>query len=282
MISSRSSPGTLVRLPIGVWVDGVRHCEAALRPLSGVEEEAVGDASLWPTLASRVSALLALVVTRIGSVAPIDLDRIRALAVLDRDVLMLALRQQLFGDRVQTTISCPQCGDKIDLDFHLSDLPIPDRSHDTPRYEFAIDRQTIAYRLPNGGDQEAAAVWIGSDPDRAERTILQRCVDQLDRLSPDQIAALRDEMARRDPQLIDEFDAHCPECGGDFTVHFDIQDFVLREIAGASAQLYRQVHTLAWYYHWSETEILAMPLRKRRIYLDLLTDTIDELTEAHA
>ena len=282
MMSAPSLPGTTVRLPIGVWIDSVRYCEAALRPLSGAEEEAIGNPSGWPTLANRVSALLSLVVTRIGSVSPINLDHIRALAVLDRDVLMLALRQQLFGDRVQTTISCPQCGEKFDLDFRLSDLPIPDRSNDAPRYELAIDGQTIAYRLPNGGDQEAAAVWIGSDPERAERMILQRCVDQLDRLSPDQVAVLRDEMARRDPQLIDEFDADCPECGADFTVHFDIQDFVLREIADASAQLYRQVHTLAWYYHWSEAEILAMPLRKRRTYLDLLTDTIDELTEARA
>ena len=281
-MSARSLPGTIVRLPIGLWTFGERHRDASLRPLSGAEEEAIGDASRWPVLAGRVSALLSLVVTRIGSVSPIELEHVRALAVLDRDVLMLALRQQLFGDRVQATIDCPQCDDKIDLDFRLSDLPIPDRASDAPRYEAAIDGQTIAYRLPNGGDQEAAAVWIGSDPERAERTILQRCVEQLDRLSPDQITALRDEMARRDPQLIDEFDAHCPECGGDFNVHFDIQDFLLREIATASAQLYRQVHTLAWYYHWSETEILAMSLRKRRIYLDLLADTIDELTEARA
>src|SRR6266498_3690960 len=127
---SHSLPGTTVRLPIGMWSAGVRHCEAALRPLSGAEEEAIGDASRWPALASRVSALLVLVVTRIGSLAPLDLEHVRALAVLDRDVLMLALRQQLFGDRVQTTIDCPQCGDKIDLDFRLSDLPIPDRSAD--------------------------------------------------------------------------------------------------------------------------------------------------------
>jgi len=27
------------------------------------------------------------------------------------------------------------------------------------------------------------------------------------------------------------------------------------------------VHTLAWYYHWSEAEILALPRARRQLYL---------------
>ncbi len=276
--------GMTMRLPVGVWVEGVRYREASLRALSGSDEETIGDASSWPSPAARVTALLTAAVMRIGALAPIDVEQIRALTVLDRDAVLIALRQRLFGDRIQSTIICPnaECGKPIDLDFRLSDLPVPDRSGDTRRYEFTIDGRSVAYRLPDGGDQEAAAGLVGTAVDQAEQIILRRCVENFDELSADQVAALHAEMARRDPQLDDEFDAHCPECGRDFGVHFDIQDFLLREISGTRLQLYRQVHTLAWYYHWSEAEILAMPFQKRHIYLDLLSDLVSEIAEARA
>jgi hypothetical protein len=34
------------------------------------------------------------------------------------------------------------------------------------------------------------------------------------------------------------------------------------------------VHLLAYHYHWSESEIMGMSERKRRVYLDLLLDQI--------
>ncbi len=277
---SAAASGTAVLLPTGLWLDGERRCEAALRSLSGLEEEAAGDASAWPSAAARVTGLLAIAVTRIGGLAPITAEHVRGLTLLDRDVLLMALRQRLFGDRVRSTVNCPACGMKVDLDFRLSDLPIPDRTHDLPCYTFDAGGMNVTYRLPNGGDQEAAALWVEADPARAERIILERCVEHLDRLTEDQVAALSEEMAARDPQLVDEFDSHCPECGADFQVRFDIQDFVLQELSQASEQLYRHIHTLAWYYHWSEAEILAMPLARRRRYLDLVADAVDQLQEA--
>ncbi len=276
--------GLSVRLPVGLWIDGARLRDASIRVLSGADEEMVGDASRWSSSAAQVTGLLAAAVTRLGSLAPISPEHIQALTVLDRDVLLIAMRQLLFGDRIQSTIVCPNadCGKKMDLDFRLSDLPVPDRSDAAPEYEVTLDGQPFRYRLPNGGDQEAVASLVKADPDRAEQSLAQRCVEGDDTLSADQLAALREDMANHDPQLETEFGVHCPECGNDFSVHFDVQDFLLREIAGTHLELYRQVHTLAWYYHWSESEILAMPSQKRHIYLDLLADLIGELEEARA
>jgi hypothetical protein len=276
--------GLSVRLPVGLWIDGVRQRDVSIRALSGADEELIGDAARWPSSAVQVTALLTAAVTRLGPLAPISPGHIQALTVLDRDVLLIALRQLLFGDRIQSTVNCPhaECGRKIDLDFRLSELPIPDRSDAAPEYELVIEGQSFHYRLPNGGDQEAIASIVQAEPDRAEQLLMQRCVEGGEALTADQQATLREDMARHDPQLETESDVHCPECGNDFSVHFDIQDFLLREIAGAHLELYQQVHTLAWYYHWSEAEILAMPYQKRHIYLDLLADLISELEEARA
>jgi len=271
-----------VHLPIGLWVNGVKQCEVSLRALNGRNEEMIGDAGLWSSPAARVSALLAATITRIGALAPVELEHVRALAVLDRDILLIALRQTLFGDRVQSTVKCPDagCGKLIDIDFRLSDLPVPERCDLAPPYDFAVDGKNITYRLPTGGDQEAVANIASRDVGRAARAMLERCATPLDSLLPEQVTALSAEMARRDPQLETEFNAHCPECSRDFVLHFDIQDFLLREIAGARRQLYRQVHTLAWYYHWSEAEIMTLPFQKRQIYINLLSDLISAVEEA--
>ncbi len=270
-----------VDLPVGLWAGGARQCEASLRVMSGRDEERIGDAALWPSPAARASALLASTLERIGAISPVGLEHARALAVLDRDILLVALRQSLFGDRVQSTVACPHpgCGKRVDIDFNLSDLPVPDRPDPAPAYTLALEGREVSFRLPNGGDQEAAAL-TGGGVAQAAQAILERCVTGLAALSAEQAAALRDEMARRDPQLDTEFDARCPECGEAFLLHFDIQDYLLCEISMARRELFRQVHTLAWYYHWSEAEIMALPYARRQTYLRLLSDAVSEVEEA--
>ncbi|HEX7048849.1 MAG TPA: hypothetical protein VF188_01455 [Longimicrobiales bacterium] len=39
--------------------------------------------------------------------------------------------------------------------------------------------------------------------------------------------------------------------------------------------LYREVHHLAFHYHWSEAEILAMTRSKRQRYLSLLAQHLE-------
>lgn len=45
------------------------------------------------------------------------------------------------------------------------------------------------------------------------------------------------------------------------------------------AHLYHEVHQLAWHYHWSEREILAMSRAKRRRYLALLSRELERSDE---
>ncbi len=267
-----------VQLPVGLWLNGARHREAVVCGLTGAEEETLGDAARWSSPAARVSALLAATVTQLGTLSPLTLDQARALTVLDRDILLLTLRQLLFGDRIQVTLSCPHCTNKIDLDFCLSDLPIPERQDQAPQWPFVREGLEIQCRLPNGGDQEAVARLAQAEPERAAQMILERCIETAPpaQWRPSQWLELRGELAQRDPQLDNELGVHCPECDHSFSAYFDIQDFLLRELAAARGQLYREVHTLAWYYHWSEAEILSLPFGKRRFYLDLLADALTE------
>jgi len=46
-------------------------------------------------------------------------------------------------------------------------------------------------------------------------------------------------------------------------------------MSGRCARLWREVHALARAYHWSERELLAMPLHRRLRYLLLLEEEAD-------
>ena len=59
---------------------------------------------------------------------------------------------------------------------------------------------------------------------------------------------------------------------------FDPQAFLFVELRLSRDLLYREVHYLAYHYHWSEREIMAMPRDKRRRYIAVLADELEKLT----
>ncbi len=117
--------GTRILLPGGFWVDGVRHREAELRPLSGDDEVFLGDAgeSLLPP--QKATALLARCLTRLGPLPEVTPDAVRSLDVGDREALLLHLRRLTFGEHLQCILTCPECGEKMDLELNISDLLVP-------------------------------------------------------------------------------------------------------------------------------------------------------------
>jgi hypothetical protein len=81
-------------------------------------------------------------------------------------------------------------------------------------------------------------------------------------------------MAERDPQAEIELDLECPSCATPFGVVFDTATFLLQELDARAARLLEEVHALAFHYHWSEREILAMAPTRRERYLTLLADAL--------
>ena len=75
-------------------------------------------------------------------------------------------------------------------------------------------------------------------------------------------------------------EAGCPECRRNFILPFNLQDFFFGELRISQDLLFREVHYLAYHYHWSEGEILQMPRDKRRKYIEILADEIEQLNNA--
>lgn len=291
----------------GGYVDegGALHREVELVPLSGREEAFLAD-SRKPASAAMVTAVLSRCIRRIGTISPISEETARKLLVADRQYLLLRLREATFGDQVQATVPCPwpDCGKRADIDFSMNDIPVSESQDKGPTYTMELSPEAmsigdrgeecreIIFRLPNGGDQEVISPLISKNGASALSMLLGRCIQRIGslsidteqelitRLSPLARLEIEREMERVAPKVDLTIGVDCPECGRAFLVPFDLQDFFFGELRISRDLLYREVHYLAYHYHWSEQEILNMPRDKRRKYIEVLSDEIERLNNA--
>jgi hypothetical protein len=285
-------PGAVsLRLPHGLLAGDARHGDAVVRPLTGREEELLADGA-GTSLAAQVTALLGACVERIGP-APPGPDGIRALCVGDREALLLHLRRATIGDAIDCVLSCPapSCGERLDVRLSTADLllpPYPDpQEWSEESFGEGARRAMVRFRLPTGADQEAVADLAVTAPAAAAHRVLERCVDRVTgpagadaSLDPSLADALAQRMSELDPQAELRLDVGCPSCGGRIDTLLDIGTFFLAELARSRTSLYQEIHTLACWYHWAESEILSLTAPRRRRYLELIAARSPALTPA--
>lgn len=272
-----------VTLPGGVWHGGQRSCEAELRSLDGRDELLLASGHQLPV--HRATMLLARCVTRIGDIRNPDgvgPEAVRDLTVGDRDALLLQLRRITFGDRLACLLTCSGCGERLTVRLRVDDLMVPmyvdGRPEGKVRVELGDTWFEVTYRLPTGRDQEAAAA-AGSIEGSAQR-LLERCVRAVvdDRMQPaslprDALAgAVAEAMAQQDPQADLVLRADCPGCGRSVEALLDAGSYLFREVAQRAVEIRQDVHLLAYHYHWSHAEILALPPAERRELADLIME----------
>lgn len=248
-----------------------------LRSLTGHEEEWLARHH-GASNAIRTTCLLNACVLSLDDEEP-PRDMARRMLVGDRDYLVLQLRRLTLGDRVLAVVDCPACGSKMDIDFDAAAIPIENGVPDTPTYEIELPghaghpTRTVRFRLPSGGDQEAV---LGLDVETAADKLLERCLlsSAAMPLAVEEKARVITAMEARAPRVELELELTCPECSGAFVMPFDTTAFFLDELRISADQLLREVHFLAFYYHWNESEILGLDRDRRRTYLSLLSDTL--------
>lgn len=256
-----------VTLPRGLFVAGERRQDALLRPLTGEDEAFLLEDAEALSPAARTTALLARCLERLGPLERVDADAVRALTAGDREALLLELRRLSFGERLECVLTCPdaECGEAMELELRAGDLLLAPYEDARPEYEAGGTR----FRLPNGGDLEAAAAAARDGVEAGVRLVLERCVVAGE--PSDGIDAL---MAELDPQADLELELACPACGHAFTVAFDTGDYLAREVGRDGDALLREIHLLGLHYHWPESELMAMTPRRRRRYLNHLAEAL--------
>lgn len=239
----------MIRLPVsGLLVD--------VRPPGGAE-----DILLWDAPVPDRALALALV-GRLTSV-----PEPASLVVHDFEALLLHLHGLVFGGTIHADATC-RCRQRIDLSFSASEFMRarkPRRPRNvTPAQDagwFTLTGEVGAFRLPTIGDQVAIAAE--ADPVAA---LAARCLRP-----PRPSARVERAMAALSPPISEEVSGTCPYCLARASFFFDVPTFVLSELKVQAGLICEDVHLLAGHYRWSEEHILALPPRRRRRYVDLVS-----------
>ena len=134
----------------------------------------------------------------------------------------------------------------------------------------APDGTAVTSRLPSGAD---LAAWRRGGGDAA--ALAGRLVESLDDAPPpagwtlpeDWLGPAESALADADPLTVLQLAVACPDCRQESAIAFDLEGWLIGQLAAVQAGLLDEVHRLASAYHWSEAEIAALPPWRRRAYL---------------
>lgn len=194
------------------------------------------------------------------------------LSIGQRDVLLLRLREHLFGQRLLNTARCLQCGERIEWESSVADYFVQ-ATELAESFELREADYMLRFRLPNSLDV-AAAVNAG-DTD----IILIRCVLHAEqngeecateKLPDFVLQKLAEKIEEADPLAEIRLQLNCPACADDWEVVFDIASFLWAELNDWAERMLRTIHKLAAGYGWSEQDILALSPVRRQLYSGML------------
>jgi hypothetical protein len=253
-------------------------------PVSGIQ-----IAMCYPTGADDVllaeadvddAALGLTVARRLGRTEP-DIDW-AALTPSDLDVLIVRLRQALYGNRIvaETTCRMPACDSAIDMSFTVEAYLTSHRPRSAPlrgrgwaveactdepgwfRLRAADAEPAVRFRLPSTSDQLSV---VGRDD--AEQALSRLCIRPAG-LPTRLHARVETAMTAMAPPLDSELQGVCPECGGVVKARFKARRYCLQEMRDRARFVYDDIDVLARHYHWSERAILTMPNPRRVNYAE--------------
>jgi T4 bacteriophage base plate protein len=274
-------------LPLG-YVDcsGRCHREVQVKPITGREQQLLSFLSSRESVATITTELLARCVGRVGEIQDIDRELMRELLAGDREFLLLRIYQTTFGDKLDLFLHCPnlECGAVTEAPLNLNDFTVEANPVAKRTFTMKLASRTgkeISFRFPTGADQEALAAARDLDDGELSKRLLERCIVDtskfVEKLTPNQREEIEKRMKRLAPGIEVELEATCPKCSRSFASQLDVPLLVLNEMRLSEAALDGDVHALAFYYHWPESEIISLTPRRRARYVELLGEELERI-----
>jgi hypothetical protein len=251
-------------LPGGLLRGGDLRRRVRLREPDGMLELLIADSPRRVgSFHGAVGHVLSALVADIDGEA-LGYEAAQGLCVADRQFLMHRATSVLGMAHHWIATSCAACGIRFELEVNYDALPVGEAGRGFPFVTLDTEAGPLELRVPTGADE----VVIGTVNDNvdAERALLRRCIVRgapPETLSPSDLARIDAALEDVSPWVVTELAGVCPTCGATHPVALDPYAVMRR----SASQLYDEVHMLAWHYHWSEAEILALPRARRQLYL---------------
>jgi len=261
-----------MELPGGIIIDGVRKRSFRFKPVTGCFEIMVGEGAREAgSLPARVTAVLSEALAELGG-APASVPAVRNLCVGDRQFLMIRLATHIEDQDVWLTGECVACGELFDVPLRYAALPVKPAGMEFPETVVETGLGSLRVRVPTGADQEAVA--DAADESAALDVLLKRLLSaiepsrtlDIEQLSSEDIAAVETRLESMAPEVAVRLQTRCPGCGAENRLPISPYASLQRP----AGDIYGEIHRLASNYHWSESDILALPRARRQMYLQLI------------
>jgi hypothetical protein len=204
-------------------------------------------------------------------------EQLNRLSVAQRDVRLLALREQLFGPRFDSITTCPACGERLEFSIDGADIRTASQQYPNETYVVTYTRYSVQFRLPNSLD--LASLDPAADDQANRRHLLQLCVIAAQNdgaeiaaadLPQEVVTAISQRMAEADLDSDVRLALSCPACHHAWQAPLDIVSFFWTEIHSWAGRTLHEIHTLASEYGWREADVLALSPRRRQTYLEMM------------
>ncbi len=259
----------------------------SFRPITGALEmqlqdllhECSANNAAHPVWISRLltQVLARLATQKIEPDSEQSLKLVRELCVADRHFLLLQWRLFVVGgsDYEWLGAHCPACAARYDFPLEWAQLPVKPAGEHFPQISFLLNDssinngEAIQVRVPRGSDQEFIAQLNPQSETDLRTQLLQRLIVAdnphalVQTLDEDEIARIETALEQAAPELAQQLQLTCPECGEQHQVQLDWYRGMHKPVD----ELLDEIHRLAANYHWSEQEILALPKQRRTAYL---------------
>jgi len=206
-------------------------------------------------------------------------DTLRNLSLGRRNMLLLGIRERLFGVDLNAYAECPACRQSLEFTITSTQLFAAVVSDQDPAVEFDLETAgySLRFRLLNTNDIHVART--AGVVESARRALVRRCIVEArrngsnvnsDDLPESVITLLAEQVSARDVLAEIVTTLSCPGCKFQWQAALDIASFCYSEIAAMARRLLREVHMLARAYAWREADILGMTARRREYYLEMI------------
>ena len=188
-------------------------------------------------------------------------EDLAALDVAERERRLLRLRSLMLGPALRCAADCPACGERVEFELDAGSL-------DTEPAAGPFKAGGVRFRLPDSDDLAAAARC--ADAGEARQLLAERCIlADGARAGPGTVAAVAEAMGEAAAVADVSAALSCPGCGEEWTCLLDLPRYVWAELGAEARRLLSEVDALARSYGWTEEDVLALPPRRRRAYLEL-------------
>jgi GNAT superfamily N-acetyltransferase len=197
-----------------------------------------------------------------------SLEQLGRLTLGEKEVLLLRLREQLFGEALACVVDCHGCGQRLEFEFAAADIGALDYhpQHEPMAADGGLTVRALTLddlRRANGSGRRLLASALGQVEEKPNLSVVET-------LGAEVIGRVSASLQALDPLMNIQLDLRCPGCQGSWLAPFEAITYVWTEIERWGARMLQTVNRLAAAYGWSELDILSMSAWRRQRYLEMV------------